>query len=421
VSRAIPNIAAQPFPETDGGAQFDGPDAGAVRGPAVVRLSLSDFRCYGRLRLDCDARPVILAGPNGAGKTNLLEAISFLAPGRGLRRARLREVDRRVAGEAAGGRPWAVAVTLDSAVGPVRLGTGRDAAADATAERRLARADGQALRSHSALANYLVVMWLTPQMDRLFVEGAAARRRFLDRLVYGFDPAHAGRLGAYEHAMRERARLLREGRADRAWLGALEETMAAHGVAASAARRAVSARLDAAAREAMGAFPRAGLAVDGTVEDWLAEAPALAVEDRLRAALEAGRARDAESGGAAVGPHRSDLAVYDLATGRAAAECSTGEQKALLLSLVLAHARLVTAERGQPPVLLLDEVAAHLDAGRRAALFEEVCALGAQAWLTGTEAELFDPLRERAQYFRVADATVTPGGPAGRPAPGSDR
>jgi DNA replication and repair protein RecF len=372
-------------------------------------LALTDFRCYGRLRLDCDPRPVVLAGPNGAGKTNLLEAISFLAPGRGLRRARLSEVDRRQAGEAAGRRPWAVAATVQTAAGPVRLGTGRDSAAGASAERRLVRVDGRPLRSHSALARHAVVVWLTPQMDRLFTEGATARRRFLDRLVYGFDTDHAGRVSAYEHAMRERARLLREGRADRAWLAALEETMAARGVAIAAARRSLTAGLDAAASEAIGAFPRAGIAVEGTVEGWLAEAPALAVDERLRAAPEGGRGRDAETGGAAVGPHRSDLAVRDLATGRPAAECSTGEQKALLLSLVLAHARLVTAERGQPPILLLDEVAAHLDGRRRAALFEEICGPGAQAWLTGTDAALFVPLGRRAQYCRVADATLTPG------------
>jgi DNA replication and repair protein RecF len=324
-------------------------------------LALTDFRCYGRLRLDCDPRPVVLAGPNGAGKTNLLEAISFLAPGRGLRRARLSEVDRRQAGEAAGRRPWAVAATVQTAAGPVRLGTGRDTAAGASAERRLVRVDGRPLRSHSALARYAVVVWLTPPMDRLFTEGATARRRFLDRLVYGFDADHAGRVSAYEHAMRERARLLREGRADRAWLAALEETMAARGVAIAAARRSLTAGLDAAASEAIGAFPRAGIAVEGTVEGWLAEAPALAVEERLRAALEGGRGR------------------------------------------------LVTAERGQPPILLLDEVAAHLDGRRRAALFDEICGLGAQAWLTGTDAALFVPLGRRAQYCRVADATLTPG------------
>jgi DNA replication and repair protein RecF len=376
-----------------------------ARPAAVSRLSLTDFRCYPRARLDCDPRPVVLVGPNGAGKTNLLEALSFLAPGRGLRRARLAEVDRWPAGSGEAAGPWAVAATVETAAGTVRLGTGRDPGG-APGQRRLVRVDGRRASSQSALASHLSIVWLTPEMNRLFLDAASARRRFLDRLVFGFDSAHAARVSAYRHGLGERARLLRDGGADDAWLSALEDTISARGVAIAAARRALVARLAAAAAEAIGPFPRVGVTLEGTVEAWLDEAPALATEERFRAALRATRGRDAEG---TVGPHRSDLVVRHLAKGVPAARCSTGEQKALLVSLVLAHARLLAAERGETPTILLDEVAAHLDTERRAALYDELCALGAQAWLTGTDEALFEPLRRRAQLFRVCDGVVAPG------------
>ena len=381
-------------------------DLGARARPAAVsRLSLTDFRCYPRARLDCDPRPVVLVGPNGAGKTNLLEALSFLAPGRGLRRARLADVDRWPAGSGEAAGPWAVAATVETAAGTVRLGTGRDPGGT-PGQRRLVRVDGRRASSQSALASHLSIVWLTPEMNRLFLDAASARRRFLDRLVFGFDGAHAARVSAYRHGLGERARLLRDGGADDAWLSALEDTISTRGVAIAAARRALVARLAAAAAEAIGPFPRVGVALEGTVEAWLDEAPALATEERFRAALRATRGRDAEG---TVGPHRSDLAVRHLAKGVPAARCSTGEQKALLVSLVLAHARLLAAERGETPTILLDEVAAHLDTERRAALYDELCALGAQAWLTGTDEALFEPLRRRAQLFRVCDGVVAPG------------
>jgi len=381
---------------------------------AVTRLVLTDFRCYRQARLAVDTRPVVVTGANGAGKTNLLEAISFLAPGRGLRRARLGEVDRRalpegtvaegtVAAEISGA--WTVAADIATARETVQIGTGREATANG-GERRVVRIDGAPARSQAALAEHVNLVWLTPQMDRLFIEGAAPRRRFLDRLVYGFDPGHASRVAAYDQALRERGKLLREGPYDAAWLGALEESMARHGVAIAAARREIVARLDRACAAGVAGFPVAALAAIGTVEAALGERPALAVEDDMRGALAASRRQDAESGGAASGPHRSDFAVRHAGTGVAAEQCSTGEQKALLIAILLAHARLQAALRGVAPIMLLDEIAAHLDRERRRALFAELIALGAQAWLTGTDSEVFGELRGAAQFLSVRDATI---------------
>jgi len=377
----------------------------------IARLALNNFRCYAHAVLEVESRPIVLTGHNGAGKTNLLEAISFLAPGRGLRRARLGEIDRFVAGgSVAAGGAWAVSATAMGPQGPRELGSGRDPARDAgdtaARDRRLVKIDGAFARGQQPLGEAFSVVWLTPQMDGLFREAAAGRRRFLDRLVCGFDPSHAGRVAAYEQVLRDRSRLLRTGGGDAVWLASLEDALARHGVAVAAARRALMARLAGACAAGSGSFPRAGLGLIGEVESWLDELSALAVEDRLRDRLAAGRAQDAEAGGAGVGPHRSDLAVRHLENGLAAELCSTGEQKALLVSIVLAHARLLTLDRGAAPVLLLDEVVAHLDERRRAALFEELLALGAQAWMTGTDAALFDDLGPSAQFFLVRDAQI---------------
>ena len=368
----------------------------------LARIALTAFRSYARLDQTLDRRPVVLTGANGAGKTNLLEALSLLAPGRGLRRARLGEMARLDAAE-----PWAVAADLMTPEGLRQVGTGRDPEQPATAtERRVVRLDGRNERSQARLAELLDVVWLTPQMDGLWRDGSSERRRFLDRLVYGFDPAHAGRVQGYETALRERARLLTERRGDPAWLAALEGEMAERAVAIAAARRDLVGRLAAACATAEGPFPRAGLALMGDAESWLAEGSALEVEDRLKAAWREARGRDAETGGAALGPHRSDLRATHLAKAMPAELCSTGEQKALLVSVVLAHARLVQLARGRSGLLLLDEVAAHLDGERRAALYESLLALGAQAWLTGTEGELFAALGSRAQHFLVADGAL---------------
>jgi DNA replication and repair protein RecF len=370
-------------------------------------LALTDFRCYRNLRLATEARPVVLTGPNGAGKTNLLEALSFLSPGRGLRRARLDACDR-IGCEGAG---WAVSVSLATPFGPVDIGTGREPTGKVGGEgggvgRRVVHIAGAAQRGQAVLAEYAALAWLTPQMDRLFLEGAGPRRRFLDRLVFGFDPGHARRLAAYEHAMRERARLLADNARDAAWLAALEDGMARDGVAVAAARVQQVARLNQAQGRRQGPFPAADLALKGVLETWLGDMPALAVEDRFRALLADNRRRDAEAGRAADGPHRTDLLARHRIKGMTAAQCSTGEQKAMLIAIVLADAWLQAETRGQAPILLLDEIAAHLDEARRRALFDELLALGGQAWLTGTDAALFEPLGASAQHFRVFDATI---------------
>ena len=370
---------------------------------AVRRLALIDFRGYAGLRLETEAPSVVLSGPNGAGKTNLLEALSFLAPGRGLRRARLDEVDRSGAG------PWSVVARLGSASGAVEIRTAH--LREGERGRRTVQIDGAGADSQAALAETLSVVWLTPAMDRLFQEGAGERRRFLDRLVLSSDPAHAARLARYAHVLRQRAKLLRAGRFDPSWLGGLERQAAAAGVAIAAARRETVRGLAAARIDPPEGFPSPDLALAGQVEDWLGEQSALEVEERFAEALAQSRRQDAETATTAIGPHRSDVVVRDQASGRPAGDCSTGQQKALLVSLVLAEARLRAAAGERQPILLLDEVAAHLDAARRAALFEALDGLGAQAWLTGTDAGIFAPLGPRAQFFLVQNATLQPHDP----------
>jgi len=336
--------------------------------------------------------------------------LSLLVPGRGLRRARMSEISRRAAGEPAlaNCRPWAVAVQAEGPGGIVDLGTGFTASEDGGPERRTVRVNGETMRAQSALADDMGMHWLTPQMDRLFQDGAPARRRFLDRLVYGWDPAHAGRVSSYEQAMRQRLKLLRDtAHPDPAWLSALEETMAARGTAVAAARTDVISRLAGVAQENWGPFPGANLALQGDIDGWLANGPALAAEDRFRAALAADRHEDGRLGRTHTGPHRSDMIVRHAPKGDLAARCSTGEQKALLIAMILANARVRAAEEGGVPVLLLDEVAAHLDAERRGALFEGLTDLGAQVWFTGTDAETFAPLSGVAQFFKIEEGAVS--------------
>ncbi len=306
-----------------------------------------------------------------------------------------------------------MAATLDDGDGPIDVGTGLapDSAGPGSPGRRTVRIDGATARGQVVLGERLAALWLTPDMQRLFTEGASGRRRFLDRLVFVFDPAHAGRLLAYEKAMRERARMLADaaaaGRAaDGAWADALESAMVEKGVAIAAARGALVRRLDKACAMGRGPFPAAALGLEGALDTWLAAEPALETEDRFRTMLRASRGEDAYRRSASIGPHRSDLAVIHLARGVPAEQCSTGEQKALLISIVLANLRLQALDSGVAPLLLLDEVAAHLDEARREALFDEILLLGAQAWMTGTDAHLFSPLGRAAQHFTVADAAV---------------
>jgi DNA replication and repair protein RecF len=351
---------------------------------AVSRLVLTDFRNHADAVLTPGAGFVVLTGENGAGKTNILEALSLLAPGRGLRRAGLSEMARQ-----GGGGGFGVAAALND----VEIGTGVQPDAP---ERRVVRING-APAAATALAEWVTVLWLTPAMDRLFVEGPGERRRFLDRLTLALVPGHAHQSTRYEAAMRQRNRLLAdEAPADADWLNALEARMAEHGAAIDAARRETVALLgERLAAQPESVFARAGLAIEG----WQGDAETLAHE------LREGRRRDAAAGRTLAGPHRADLLVTHLGKLQPAGLCSTGEQKALLLGLVLGHAELVADRVGRAPVLLLDEVAAHLDPGRRAALFDRLSGMG-QVWMTGTEPGLFDAIPDGATRYRVADGAV---------------
>lgn len=369
-------------------------------------LLLTDFRSYQRAEWRVAGRNVFLFGPNGAGKTNLLEAISLLSPGRGLRGAPLAEIGRRGSDEKIG-RAWAVSACLIGTNGPVQAGTGIETA---TATRRLARIEGEAVPV-GRLSEQARPMWLTPVQDRLFLEGAGDRRRFFDRLVYAARPGHARHVGIYERALRERGKVLAESPGDGAWLTALEAQMASAGAQVALARGQTLTELSAEI-ELRGdrAFPRAGISLTGEWES-------LAVQGRtvehiaalLAEVLAAARARDAAAGRALAGPHRGDLAVTHLSKGRAAAECSTGEQKALILNLVLAQAARLSRNKSVPnPILLLDEIAAHLDPDRRAALFDEIEALSLQAFMTGTDEALFETLKGRALGVHVDASHLTP-------------
>ncbi len=361
----------------------------------VTDIRLADFRNY-RAATVCPAGSgVVLWGPNGAGKTNLLEAVSLLSPGRGLRGARLAEIDRRDGG------PFRLAARLATAEGPREVETWHEASCD----RRLVRLEGGPPRAPVELGSLAGIVWLTPAMDRLLAEAPSGRRRFLDRLVLAHYPEHARAVAGFERAMRERARLLREPRVDPLWLDAIERRMAERGVAVAAARRRFVRELAAELAVARDGFPVLGLELSGEVEARLGEASALDVEEWFVAGLAAARARDAELGGAAVGPHRSDLLVLT-AGGEPVASASTGQQKLALLAILLAAVRLRQRVSGEAPVVLLDEVAAHLDPGRRLALFEALHDTGAQVWLTGTDRDLFRPLVGRARIYRVFEAKL---------------
>jgi DNA replication and repair protein RecF len=366
---------------------------------ALTRAVLTDFRSYDHADLAIEGS-AFLFGPNGAGKTNFLEAISFLAPGRGLRNASASEVGRKEPGETHG-RAWAVAAWVaEDGAEPVQIGTGVETAG---AARRTVRIEGETV-APGRLLEHLRLVWLTPAQDRLFLEARKERLRFFDRLVFAAEPQHAAHVSTYEKALRERLRLLTEGPPDEAWLNALEARLGEAGAAAAGARaRTLKALQDEIEARADRPFPQADLEIAGPAEKAAAggeDEAAIAAE--IVRGLRLSRERDSAAGRSLFGPHRSELAVVHRERGRPAADCSTGEQKALILNLVLAQAARLSRAKSDPnPILLLDEVAAHLDPSRRAALFDEITALGLQVFLTGTEEALFEGLRGRAQGVRV--------------------
>ena len=368
--------------------------------PRVRRLTLGDFRSYAALDCRFESTVIALFGENGAGKTNLLEALSLFSPGRGLRRAELAECARR---GGSGGFAGSIEVEIDGAT--TQLGHGLTASGE-----RLFRIDREPATSARAFADYVRVLWLTPAMDGLFSGPAGERRRFLDRLALGVDAEHGARANRLERALRNRNRLLEEGVSDRRWLDAAEQEIAALGVAVAAARRETVSRLAAliaAGRDDASSFPWADVTIEGELEQRLGLEPALAVEEWYRGELAESRRRDAAAGRTLIGPQASDLAVRHGPKNEAARACSTGEQKALLMGLTLAHARLVDAMTGQAPILLLDEVAAHFDVKRREALYDELQALGGQIWMTGADPALFEPLRGRAELLLVTPGQIT--------------
>ncbi len=364
----------------------------------VHRLTLTNFRNYRAATLQADLRPIVLYGPNGAGKTNLIEAISFLAPGRGLRRATLEEVAFHE-----GDGSWAVAAEVEGALGLATLGTGIERAPeDGAPVQRKCRIDRESVASAAAFADHLRVVWLVPAMDSLFVGAPSERRRFLDRLALAVDAEHASRVNALERALRSRNRLLEEARPDPHWLDAVEHETAELAVAVAGLRAEALHRLDSVLASRQGAdFPPVEIALDGWMEKLLPAHPAIEIEERYRAVLRDNRGRDAAAGRTLDGPHLTDLLVVYRQKGIAAAEASTGEQKALLIGLVLAHARLIAEMTGSTPVLLLDEVVAHLDPARRAALHGELAELGAQVWMTGADPALFAEIKNDAAMIEV--------------------
>jgi DNA replication and repair protein RecF len=369
----------------------------------VSTINLTNFRCYDYARMeDIHSGLIVLSGPNGAGKTNILEAVSLLTPGRGLRSAGNEEIQKKDAGAS-----WGISAAVETGGAVVQIGTGIEEGGG----KRSVRINGANAKNQMALSDYLSCIWLTPQMDRLFVDSSGGRRRFFDKLIFAFDPGHAGRVTRYENAMAQRSKLLREGKGDAAWLSALESQMTETGIAIAAARLDFIVRLqqacDMAHEREETFFPRAILHLSGTIEELLSKSPAVEVEEMFSYQLKQSRPRDAETGGAATGPHKGDLRVRYATKDMQADQCSTGEQKALLIGIILAHARLMRAERGAPPVLLLDEVAAHLDESRRAALFDLLGDLGGQVWMTGTDESLFSAATDRAQFWGVDHAEIT--------------
>lgn len=371
----------------------------------LVRLALTDFRNYPHLVWQPGARLVCITGPNGAGKTNLLEAISLLVPGRGLRGARAPDLGRH---DPSGTPwPWAINGRFTTPSGELEVATGTlTGAGQPPAERRVFRLDGQPARSQAAIGARLAAVWLTPQMDRLFTDSASGRRRFLDRLVIALVPTHAREIAGFEAAAAQRNRLLQEN-PDPTWLAGLEDAMARHAVAATATRAELISRLNATlAAGAADPFPRVQLALRCVIGERLRASPALAAEDALRGIYARARREDATQRGAGTGPQRADLVILDAHSGRGAEHSSTGQQKSMLIGIVLGHAALIATTRGTAPLLLLDEPLVHLDAPHRAALFAALESLNLTAWLTGTDAEPFAPLR--GEIYTIREGSIDP-------------
>jgi DNA replication and repair protein RecF len=372
---------------------------------SVLRLTLNNFRNYHAASLEAGAKTIVLVGPNGAGKTNLIEAISFFAPGRGLRRANLDEV-----AFSEGDGSWAAAAEIEGALGLATLGTGieRPLEEGATILRKC-RIDREPVGSAAAFADHLRVVWLVPAMDTLFVGAPSERRRFLDRLALAVDAEHGSRVNALERSLRSRNRLLEEARPDAHWLDAVEHETAELAVAVAGQRVETVSRLDGVlANRRASAFPPAEISLDGWMEKLIPEHPAIEIEERYRAVLRDNRARDAAAGRTSDGPHLTDLKVTYAHKGIAAADASTGEQKALLIGLVLAHGRLIAEMTGFAPILLLDEIVAHLDPARRAALHVELAQLGSQVWMTGADPALFVEVGDDAMVVEVASGRLEP-------------
>ena len=376
----------------------------------ISRLACSHFRSYAQIDVSLPEGPLAFVGSNGAGKTNLLEAISLFAPGRGLRGAPAAEVaSRNAEGNLLNTRgTWAVSATVETPLGARQLGVGLDAPLG----KRVLRLDGKNKNGATAFAEILPILWLTPDDDALWRGPAQDRRRFLDQLVAAYDPTHVSNAQAYGQVMRQRLKILRDAvkrdaTPDASWLDSLEESMARHGVAMAAARRGLMRRLTDRVAGGVGPFPGARLGFKAGLETALAEDSALDVEDQFRRKLAEVRQRDGIVGQSTVGPHRSDLEVHHGVHGREASQCSTGEQKALLLAVILGHAQLLTAARRLKPIMLLDEVAAHLDLPRRAALLEALIPLGGQIWMTGTESITFCEISGEIAVFSVHNGQVT--------------
>ena len=385
-------------------------NANASKRSWLSRLKLDHFRNYQQADLTIHAGQLVILGDNGAGKTNLLEAVSLLAPGRGMRRSRTEHLAYRASGfeiacgiadnDDADRLDWAVAATLENEDGTVQIGTG--VPPSAKQGNRIMRLEGVTV-SQADLGSRLAVSWLTPQMDGIFLDSPAARRRFIDRLVIAFDPAHIGRMSRYEKELRQRAHLLTEQRGDDSWFSALESILAETAVAVTAARQSLIKALNQEAACGWFGFPGVELLLGGNTENWLSDMPALAVEDQLMLA-----ARTARLNGdlAMPGPHASEFQALHLASQVPANRASTGQQKAMLIAVILAHARLQDRRLGRVPVMLFDDVAAHLDAKRRSALFDAVQSLGGQCWYSGTDDGQFKELSKTAQFVKILPAKI---------------